>query len=168
MARSISRLEKLYFRLEAQNACFAWAFDQIADLPGVVFEIGLGHGRTFDHLQRYMPDREIFAFDREVNSYPDCTPDPDHLLKGDLSDTLPDAARRFAGQVVLAHSDVGSFSAESNSRMSSLVSSGLAPALAEGALIMSDLPLTIPNTVALPLPAGAREDRYYLYRHSRR
>ncbi|MGB7262415.1 MAG: class I SAM-dependent methyltransferase [Albidovulum sp.] len=167
MARTISRLEKLYFRLEAQHACFAWAFEQIAQVPGVVFEIGLGHGRSFDHLQRYLPGRKIYAFDRAVNSYPDCTPDVDQQILGDLTDTLPQAAQRFAGQVALAHSDVGSFSAESNAQMSGLVSSNLAPALADRALILSDLPLTIPNTVALPLPAGARDDRYYLYRHSR-
>ena len=68
MTKSISRLEKLYFRLEAQNACLGWAFTQIAGKPGIVFEIGLGLGRSFDHLRRYLPGREIFAFDRQVDS----------------------------------------------------------------------------------------------------
>lgn len=165
MTRSISRLEKLYFRLEAQHACLAWAFEQISDHPGVVFEIGLGLGRSFDHLRRYLPTREIFVFDREVNSYPDCRPDAQHLLIGELSLTLPQAASRFAGKVILAHSDVGSFSADGNATMSGIVSSHLTPALADGALILSDLPLSIPNARPLPLPTGARDDRYYLYRY---
>lgn len=167
MTRTISRLEKLYFRLEAQNACLAWAFEQIAGRSGVVFEIGLGHGRTYDHLRRYLPGREIYVFDREVDSYPDCTPDDDHMLLGDLSLTLPQASARFAGQVMLAHSDVGSHSGEGNAAISGLVSTHLPKALADGALILSDLPLSIVGATPLPLPAGARADRYYLYRFTR-
>jgi S-adenosyl-L-methionine methyltransferase len=168
MTRSISRLEKLYFRLEAQNACLAWTLEKMSSHPGVVFEIGLGQGRTYDHLRRYLPGRDIFVFDRQIKSYPDCTPDAEHLLLGDLSVTLPQAASRFAGKVILAHSDVGSFSAEGNVAISGLVSALLMPALADGAFILSDLPLAIPNALPLPLPAGAREDHYYLYRFSRK
>ena len=168
MAHAISRLEKLYFRLEAQTACLAWAFREIADRPGIVFELGLGHGRTFDHLRKNMPGRDIFVFDRQVDSYPDCTPDADHIVLGELSLTLPRAAERFAGQVILAHSDVGSFSADHNAAMSGTVTSHLPPALADGALILSDLPLSIPDASRLPLPAGAREDRYFIYRFARK
>ena len=160
----ISRLEKLLFRLEAQHACLDWAFREIDGRPGVVFELGLGHGRTFDHLRRHLPDREIYVFDREVDSYPDCTPHPSRLILGDLSVTLPRLAQQFAGQVVLAHSDVGSFEAEHNQMMSALVSRHLPQALAPNAIILSDLPLAIGGTIALPLPKGAREDRYYFYR----
>jgi hypothetical protein len=46
------------------------------------------------------------------------------------------------------------------------MSENLLPALAPGALIMSDLPLSIPETEALPLPEGARADCYYLYRRA--
>lgn len=168
MAHSISRLEKLYFRLEAQTACLAWAFREIEGLPGVVFELGLGHGRTFDHLRKNLPGREIFVFDRQVESYPDCTPDAAHIVLGELSLTLPQAARRFNGEVALAHSDVGSFSAEHNAAMSATVTSHLPPALADGALILSDLPLSIASATRLPLPAGAREDRYFIYRFARK
>ena len=165
MTKPISRLEKLYFRLQSQHACLAWAFDDIASRTGLVFELGLGHGRTFHHLRQYLPEREIYVFDREVDSYSDCTPDPKYMLTGDLSETLPAAAQRFRGQVALAHSDVGSFSHDHNASMSGLVSSLLPPALADGALVLSDLPLNIPGTTRLPLPAGAREDRYYIYRY---
>lgn len=163
----ISRLEKLLFRMEAQVACLAWAFAQIEGRSGLVFELGLGHGRTFSHLRQYLPGRDIYVFDREVNSYPDCTPEPDRIILGELSDTLPVAAQRFGGRVMLAHTDVGSFSAEHNARMAGLVSAHLAPALADGALILSDLPLDVPDTTRLPLPPGAREDRYYIYRYHR-
>jgi S-adenosyl-L-methionine methyltransferase len=162
--RRFSRLEKLLYRLEAQHACLAWAFGEIKDRAGVVFELGLGHGRTFDHLRRHLPDRHILVFERKVDSYPDCTPDPSQLILGELAETLSDAARRFEGKVVLVHSDVGSFEPEHNSHMSGIIGSHLGPALAPGAIILSDLPLSIPGAHAVPLPPGAREDRYYIYR----
>jgi hypothetical protein len=163
MAR-ISRLEKLLYRLEAQHACLAWAFKQIQSRPGIIFELGLGHGRTFDHLRGHLPGREIYVFDRVAESYPDCTPNAPHLVLGELAETLPEMACKFAGKVVLAHSDVGSFEAEHNTKMSALVSRYLPPALARDAIILSDLPLEIAGAAALPLPRGARKDRYYLYR----
>ncbi len=167
MTGELSRLEKLYYRLEAQQVCLAWAFAQIADKPGVVFELGLGHGRTFDHIRKHLPGREIFVFDREVDAYLDCRPDPAQLILGDIADTLPEAKARFGGRVILAHSDVGSYPAEHNARIAQVVSANLAPVLADGALILSDLPLTITNTTRLPVPSGAREDRYNIYRFGR-
>jgi hypothetical protein len=165
MTTKTSRLEKLLFRLEAQHACLAWAFREIANRPGIVFELGLGHGRTYDHLRKNMPGREIFVFERKIDSYPDCTPPESHMILGEIGETLPKAAERFKGRVVLAHSDVGSFAAEHNAMMSEIVSGNLAPALAKDALILSDLPLTVSSTERLPLPSGAKEDRYYIYRY---
>ncbi len=162
----LSRLEKLYFRLEAQHACLAWAFAELESRPGVVFELGLGHGRSFDHLRMHLPGRDIYVFDREAGSYPDCTPDPQHLILGDLDATLPAAAKRFAGQVVLAHSDVGSFEASHNRMMSELVSVTCRRALAQDAIILSDLPLFDPGCRGAAASAGARAERYYLYRFS--
>lgn len=161
----LTRLEKLLYRLEAQHACLAFAFQDIANKQGPVFEIGLGHGRTFHHLRQHLPGREIFVFERQVDSYPDCTPDEDHIILGDIGTTLPEAARRFAGQVVMAHSDIGTFEASHNQMMSGLVSANLAPALAPGALILSDLPLSVPDATPMPLPAGAKEGRYFIYRY---
>lgn len=160
----LTRLEKLLYRLEAQHACLDFAFRDMAGKPGMVFEIGLGHGRTFHHLRHHLPEREIFVFERQVDSYPDCTPDEDYILLGDIGETLPAAAERFRGQVLLAHSDVGTFESSHNQAMARLVSGALAPALAPGALILSDLPLDVPGASPLPLPANAREGRYFMYR----
>jgi hypothetical protein len=159
-----TRLEKTLYRLEAQYACLTWALQQISGRPGVVFEIGLGLGRTFHHLRHHLPDRRIVVFEREVRSYPDCTPDPEQLIIGDLGETLPAAARQFEGQVILAHSDVGTFEADHNAAMARIVGAHLPPALAPGAIVMSDLPLELAGAQALDLPQGARLGRYYLYR----
>lgn len=160
----VSWLERLLFRLQAQHACLAWAFQDIAEKPGPVFELGLGHGRTFDHLRKNLPDRDIYVFDREIDCFPDCTPDAVHMILGDLDETLPHAGKRFGPTVRLVHCDVGSYAAEHNTRMSALVSRCLAPCLAEGALVLSDLPLAIPGAAALPLPDGAPAGRYHIFR----
>jgi hypothetical protein len=160
----LSRLEVLFYRLEAQHACLRWAFGEIEHRPGLVFEMGLGHGRTFDHLRRNLPGRDIYVFDREVDCFPDCAPAADRLFRGQLADTLPKAASQFAGKVVLAHSDMGSYDPAKNEKMRALVSRDLPSAIAPGGLILSDLPLEIPAFAHLPLPQGAREGRYHIYR----
>ncbi|MGH6887075.1 MAG: class I SAM-dependent methyltransferase, partial [Geminicoccales bacterium] len=47
----MSRLDSFIRRLEAQRACLDLAAARIADLPGPVLELGLGNGRTYDHLR---------------------------------------------------------------------------------------------------------------------
>ena len=51
----MSRLDSFIRRLEAQRSCLALAVERSRHVPGVVLELGLGNGRTFDHL------REIIA-----------------------------------------------------------------------------------------------------------
>jgi hypothetical protein len=161
----LTRLEKLLFRLEAQHVCLEWAFREIASYPGIVFEMGLGHGRTYDHLRTHLPDREIYVFDREVDAYEDCRPPADRMMLGEITETLTAAASRFGSQVVLAHADMGSFDNAHNIEMSAKLSRHLPPILAPGAIVISDLPLELAGARELPLPAGAREGRYFLYRN---
>ncbi|MGE3875815.1 MAG: class I SAM-dependent methyltransferase [Parvibaculaceae bacterium] len=163
-ALDISRLERLLFRLDAQHKSLGWAFGEIGGLPGLVFELGLGHGRTYDHLRRHLPEREIFVFDREIDCFPDCRPDDAHLVLGQLADTLPRAHERFGGRAILVHSDVGTYDEAYNAAVARLVSRHLPPLLAPRAIVLSDLPLTLAGTQAVPLPAGARDDRYFIYR----
>lgn len=161
----LTRLEKLLFRLEAQYICLDWIFREIEGRPGVVFEMGLGHGRTYDHLRAHLPDREIYVFDREVDCFEDCIPPDDRMMLGDIGDTLAAAATRFAGRVLFAHSDMGSYDEAHNVAMSAMLNRRLPAVLAPGAIVLSDLSLELPDTLAMPLPAGAREGRYFLYRN---
>jgi hypothetical protein len=159
-----TRLERLLFRLDAQHKSLAWAFSEIETKPGPVFELGLGHGRTFDHMRRHLPERDIYVFDREIDCFPDCRPDETHLIVGQLADTLPKARHRFARQAVLVHSDVGTYDAEYNIAVAKLVSTHLSPLLAPGAIVLSDLPLTLAGSERVPLPDRATDDRYFIYR----
>jgi trans-aconitate methyltransferase len=163
----LTRLDKLLFRLEAQRACLGWAVGEIAGRPGVVFELGLGHGRTYDHLRKHLPDRDIYVFDREVDCIADCTPPDDRLVLGDIVDTLPSAAQRFWGKVVLAHADMGTYDDTENLTRGAVLSRNLPALLAPGAIVLSDLPLYLDGATPLPLPAGARQGRYFIYKTGR-
>jgi hypothetical protein len=160
----LTRLDKLLFRLDAQHKCLEWAFREIAGRPGVVFEMGLGHGRTYDHMRVHLPDRDIYVLDREIDCFDDCIPPDERLLLGDIADTLITATRRFGGKVILAHADLGSYTEAHNSAMSAKLSRHLPPVLAPGAIVLSDLPLELAGAKPMPLPNGAREGRYFLYR----
>lgn len=159
-----TRLERLLFRLEAQHRCLNWAIGEIAGRPGPVFELGLGHGRTYDHMRRHLPGRDIFVFDREIDCFPDCTPDAEHLILGKLSDTLPEARYRFGGKAVLVNSDVGTYDEAINAEIAGVVSGALPALLAPRAIVLSDLPLTLPGAKALALPQEVRSERFFMYR----
>ena len=63
----MSRLDSFIRRLQAQRACLNEAVAQIRGVEGFVLELGLGNGRTFDHLREICPDREIYVFDRDTD-----------------------------------------------------------------------------------------------------
>ncbi|MGH6946822.1 MAG: class I SAM-dependent methyltransferase [Kiloniellales bacterium] len=160
----MSRLDSAIRRLEAQRATLERAAELIRDLPGPLLEVGLGNGRTFDHLRERLPGREIFVFDRALAAHPACRPDRAHFLEGDLAVTLPDAVRRFGGSVALVHSDIGNGEAAGSVVTAALVARHLPALLAPGGLAASDQPLTLEGFEALALPDGVKPGRYFLYR----
>jgi hypothetical protein len=162
---AMSRLDSFIRRLEAQRACLDIAAAHIADLPGPVLELGLGNGRTFDHLRGLLPEREIFVFEREVNAHPDCIPDPGHLILGDLRMTLPQAGRHLPGPAALVHSDIGTGDPARNAAVASWLADALPPLLADRAWVVSDQPLAARALTPQTPPRGIVRDRYFLYRH---
>ena len=160
----MSRLHSFIHRIEAQRDCLDEAARLITGVPGIVLELGLGNGRTYDHLREILPGREIFVFDREIAAHPDCRPDAEHALLGDFRETLPGAAKRFQGQVALVHGDIGSGNKEATLALARAVAPLLPPLLATGALIVSDQRLDVPGTTPLPLPNNLPEGRYFMRR----
>jgi hypothetical protein len=65
----MSRLDSFIRRVQAQRACLDRAAELIADVPGPVLELGLGNGRTYDHLREQLPARRIFVFERLVQAH---------------------------------------------------------------------------------------------------
>lgn len=160
----MSRLDSAIRRLEAQRACLNHAADLIRDLPGPVVELGLGNGRTYDHLRQILPGRAIFAFDRQVAAHPDCIPDATHLVLGDFNETLPAALGRVGTRAALIHADTGTGEAARNAKLATWLAPHLAALVRPGGVILSDQELLPLAAQALSLPPGVSPGRYYLYR----
>lgn len=160
----MSRLDTFIQRLEAQRTLLGLAADLIANLPGPVLELGLGNGRTYDHLRGLFPRREIFVFERQPAAHPACMPDPDHLVVGDLRETLPTAGRLLPGPASLAHSDIGTADPQRNARIAAWLSGVLPALMAPGGIVASDQRLEGPGLEPASLPAGVPAGRYFLYR----
>jgi hypothetical protein len=160
----LSRLDSFIRRLEAQRACLDHAVRLVAGLPGPVLELGLGNGRTYDHIRRRLRQREIFVFERRPDAHPDCVPDAEHLIVGELETTLPAMGRRLAGSAAMAHSDIGSGDARRNAALAARLSALLPPLLRRGAIVVSDQALETDALEPQPLPAEVPVERYFLYR----
>ena len=162
-SQPLTRLDRAIRRLQAQRACLDWAAAEIAAVPGLVVELGLGNGRSFDHLRARLPDREIYVFERSVNAHPDTIPAADRLILGNIEETLLQSRQRFAGRVALLHSDIGTGDDARNARIAAWLGPEILPYLAPGAIVASDQQLAALADLAAPLPPGVNEDRYYLY-----
>ena len=160
----MSRLDSVIRRLQAQRDCVNAAAAIIADLPGPILDLGLGNGRTYDHIRDLIPQREIYAFDRQVRAHPNCIPDPAHLFLGDVHDSLPEAARRLGRTAALAHVDLGSGRADVDAPLAAYVGAALAQLVRPGGLVLSDQPLPADGWSAVPLPDSVPAGRYFMYR----
>jgi len=163
----MSRLDSAIRRLEAQRACLGFAAAAIRDLPGPVVELGLGNGRTYDHLRDLLPGREIFAFDRQVAAHPDCVPDAAHMILGDFADTVPGAAARLGARAALIHADIGSGDKAATKALAAYLAPMLAALTAPGGFLVTDQPMAAPGLVALDPPDGVAPGRYFIYRRAK-
>ncbi len=160
----LTRLDKAIRRLKAQRTCLNWAVAEAAGIAGVVIELGLGNGRSFDHLRARLPGRDIYVFERSPQAHPDSTPAPDRLIVGNLEETLPAARARFAGKAAFVHSDIGTGDDARNRRFAGWLGPQILPLLAPGAIVASDQALPALAEFKIAPPEGVGEDRYYLYR----
>ena len=162
----MSRLDSFIRRLEAQRACLNRAAELIREVDGFVLELGLGNGRTYDHLRELFPDRDIYVCERQVAAHPFSMPPADRLLLGDLRETLPAARSRLAGRVALAHLDVGTGDAAANQLLAAELAPLIASLMCDDGIVASDPVLDRAEFAPLPLPAGIASGRYHLYRRA--
>ncbi len=160
----MSRLDSFIRRLEAQRACLNRAAALIAGLDGPVMELGLGNGRTYDHLRELFPERDIYVCELRVAAHPDCIPPADRLLLGDMVDTLPAARKALGSRVALAHFDAGTGDAAANLDLATGLRPLIVPLLRAGAVLATQQVMDGPGLAPLPLPDGVAEGRYHLYR----
>lgn len=160
----MSRLDSFIRRVSAQRDCLNAAAELLADRSGVILELGLGNGRTYDHLRDLFPGRDIYVFDRHVAAHPECIPDDEHMLVGELDITLPAAVARFEGAVAMVHADVGTGDAAANKRLAAFFGPLAHRALAPGGLALTDQRIPTEGWDLVSPPRSVPADRYFIYR----
>jgi hypothetical protein len=162
----MSRLDSFISRMQAQRDCLNFLKPLIDALPGPIFEVGLGNGRTYDHLRQLFPGREIYVFERKVAAHPECIPPDDRLVLGEARESIPCTAERLGACGALIHTDLGTGDHAANTAMGLWLAPALDRLAARGGYVLANQPLDVARWQRLPEPAGVPKDRYYLYRVS--
>lgn len=157
----MSRLESFIRRLTAQRDILNVVCAEVAAMNGPVIELGLGNGRTFDHLRASLPGRRIVAFDRVLGAHRSSVPPEGDLVLGEISET----ARQFTGiGAALVHADIGTGYADKDAETLEWLPNLTASLLAKDGIAVSGLPLEHAELTEMETPASVPPDRYFLYR----
>ncbi|AHD10797.1 class I SAM-dependent methyltransferase [Phaeobacter gallaeciensis] len=157
----MSRLDSMLRRLTAQRDGLNWAAEQVRNLPGDVLDIGLGNGRTYDHLRETLPDRRVRVIDRVLQCHPSCVPPEADFLQGEARPMLGTLAQE-SRRIILAHYDLGFGVKEKDVAEAAALSPAIAAVMAQGGIIVSGQPLV--GFDELDGPQGIPPGRYLFYR----
>ena len=148
----------------AQRDCLNFAAEAIEHIPGPVLELGLGNGRTYDHLREVLPDRDIYVFELVVKSFASCTPPEDRIFLGDVTLNLVKAVETLGKTAVLTHCDLGTSDNKKNAQLAAQIAPLLDPLMVSGGIIVSNMPMDgVLGWSTLPEPPGVKPGRYFLY-----
>ncbi len=129
-----------------------------------MIELGLGNGRTYDHLREKLPGRRIIAFDRvcAANLQVDAAG-----LRPRSWAKSPRPRASFVGiNAALVHADIGSGYDDLDELNLRWLPGLTVELLAPGGIAASGVMLDHPELHPLPIPASVPSDRYFLYRRS--
>jgi hypothetical protein len=130
---------------------------------GPILELGLGNGRTYDHLRARLPGRRIIAFDRALAAHKSSIPPEGDLVLGEIRET----AEQFAnGEAALVHVDIGTGYEDKDARTLEWLPQLMVRLLKAGGIAVSGLPLVHPELQPMPIPETVPQDRYFLYRRA--
>ena len=147
-------------RLTAQRDGLNWAVARTAGMAGDVLDMGLGNGRTYDHLRTAVSDRRIWVMDRVLQCHPSCVPPEKDFLQGEAEDTLVHLAETGA-RIALAHYDFGCGIKAEDMAEAARLSPLIARLMAPGGMIVSGQPLV--GFAAVQGPEHIAPARYYFY-----
>lgn len=157
----MSRLDSMLRRFTAQRDGLNWAAARIMGQKGAALDLGLGNGRTYDHLREIMPDRRIWVIDRVLQCHPSCVPPKENFLEGEAEPML----RKLADmgiKVILSHYDFGSGIKADDVAEAARLSPLIAAIMQPGGIVISGQPLV--GFEALKGPDTIAADRYMFYR----
>lgn len=157
----MSRLDSFIRRLTAQRDILNHVCAEVATMDGPVMELGLGNGRTFNHLREKLPGRHIIAFDRVLAAHASSIPPERDLVLGEISET---AARFVGSNAALVHADIGTGYADKDAVTLTWLPQLVAGLLKQDGLAICGLPLDHEALRPVPAPASVPPDRYFIYR----
>ncbi len=164
----MSRLDSFIGRLQAQKILLEAAAAELnaagERLPGPAVELGLGNGRTYDHLRQLLPRRRVIAFDRSLVANPLSVPPADDLVLGDIRVTSPAFGREFGAIAALLHADLGNGVPADEARLQQWLPEAVLALVSPGALVVTSTELSHHSLQAQPLPDGVPPGRYHTYR----
>ncbi len=166
----MSRLDSFIARMQAQKTLLDAAAAELKSagetLPGPAFELGLGNGRTYDHMREVFAGRRVIAFDRHLMANPKSTPPPEDLILGDIEETAPAFARTHGAIGAVLHADLGNGVAADDLKLQKWLPVVATALLRSGAIILTSTRLDHPALGEQPLPENIQVGRYYIYRRA--
>ncbi len=157
----MSRLDSMLRRFTAQRDGLNWAASLIEGLEGDALDMGLGNGRTYDHMREIMPERRLWVMDRVLQCHPSCVPPEEDFLQGEAEDGLA-RLKEIGAKIVISHYDFGFGVKEKDVEEAQRFSPLIAEVMAPNGVIVSGQPLV--GFDAVKGPDHIAPDRYYFYR----
>lgn len=157
----MSRLESFLRRLSAQRDGLNWAAAQIKGLSGDALELGLGNGRSYDHMREVSGGRRIWVIDRALHCHPSCTPPAADFLEGDAEAMLRRMAK-VQTRLILAHYDFGIGAKDQDAKEAAHLSPLIKKLMLPGGVLLSSQPLL--GFTQVQGPAAIAPKRYMFYR----
>lgn len=158
----MSRLDSFIRRMRAQRILLDHAAMLVAARPGPIVDLGIGAGRTFDHLRALFPERDVFAFDAVTQSALGVLPDAEHMVMGDIRETLPVSLPRLKARAALIHNDLGSGDATFNLAQAHWLAPAIEAVARPDAVVVSSFLLPFTSARTLALPPGVAPGRYHI------
>lgn len=148
--------------MSAQRVLLERAAELVADIEGPVIDLGIGNGRTLDHLCALLPDRRVFAFDKFLQSGVGVLPPAEQIVVGDIRETLPFALPRLGERAALVHNDLGSADAVGNAATAAWLAPAIEAVARPDAIVVTSFLIPFSKSVVLPLPPSVRPGRYHI------
>jgi SAM-dependent methyltransferase len=157
----MSRLNSMMRRLAAQADGLEWGKTMVDSLQGDFLDMGLGNGRTYDHMREIAPERRIWVIDRALNCHASCVPPAEDFLQGEAEEMLKKMAADGT-KIAMGHYDFGfgdkAKDVAEAARLSALIKEIMLP----GGVLVSGQPLEGFEQVRGPTTVAP--ERYYFYR----
>ncbi len=136
----MSRLDDLVRRMQTQRAVLNFAIAKIKseNIDGSIVELGLGSGRTFDHLRENFPGRTLFTFDWEMEATKDCYPEKSQFIKGEIQKTFPKFAMGKNSSCCFMHIDIGTRDRQRDKDLYASLTDSVVAILCDRGLLVSD------------------------------